>query len=423
MSFLHKLSFRFIFVYSIQYILYTFVRFETNLGFTQFHKFLWPAWRNIVTTLNDNLFHIRTTLIEPNGSTDTSFSWATLCAMLSISLVITVVWSIVDSKHPSYFIAEYWLRVAVRYFIAYFAFYYGIIKLFAVQMPAPSLSQLSTPLGDLSPTRLAWMFVGYSTSYQIFSGVMETLAGVFLLFRRTTTLGLLLSLAVFGNVVALNFSYDIPVKLMSIHFVLYSAYLLLFGYQRIIDFFFSNKPIPAATSYSMQLDNKWMRYGRIVVKCAFIYVSIIAVVVFAIRLYKSQHLVVNTKPIEQGMYDVKYFSINGDSGIADSIRWQDMALYGVIGSIKTSDTMFIQRYKRGYFSFEIDTTSKLLKIKRDYNDSSYLMSLRYEIPQGSVLRLAGLIRKDSLKVELIKRKDDYRLSKPNQFHWLQEVPQ
>jgi hypothetical protein len=414
MSSLHKIVFRFVAVYSIQYIPYTFIRF---------YKFLGPVWRSIATAFNDSLFHIRTTLVDPNSSTDTSLSWATLFTMLLISAVVTVVWSIADQKRPDYIIPEYWLRVAARYFVAYYALYYGIIKLFAIQMPFPSLSQLSTPLGDLSPTRLAWMFIGYSTSYQVFSGVLETLVGIFLLARRTTTLGLLLSLAVFGNVVAMNLAYDIPVKLMSIHFVIYTVYLLLFEYQRIVDFFFFNKPVPASITYHVKFSNNWMKYGRIIAKCVFTYFSIISVVLLSINIYKSNHLIVNTKPIEQGMYDVKHFAVNGDSAVVDSLRWKDMALYGVTGSIKTSDTIFVQRYKRGYFSFEIDSAAALMKVKRDYSDSVYLTSWKYQILDANVLKLTGLLGKDSIKVELIRRKSPYRLSGPDQFHWLQEAPQ
>ena len=41
---------------------------------------------------------------------------------------------------------------------------------------------------------------------------MEVFAGIFLLFRRTVTLGLLIATGVFINVMMLNLTYDIPVK-------------------------------------------------------------------------------------------------------------------------------------------------------------------------------------------------------------------
>lgn len=86
------------------------------------------------------------------------------------------------------------------------------MKMFCIQMPAPSLSQLATPLGDFGSMRLCWMYMGYSGPYQMFAGMVEVVAGLLLLYRRTVTLGLLIGLGVFSNVMTMNLSYDIPVK-------------------------------------------------------------------------------------------------------------------------------------------------------------------------------------------------------------------
>ena len=417
-----KFAFRFFSIYCCLYMLYTWLRFGTIPGLKELHWFLWPAFNAVVRFFNDHLLHVRTILVEPSSSTDTSFSWAAQYTMLIVSIVVAFVWSTLDRKRSNYLTAEYWLRVAVRYFIAYFALYYGIIKLFALQMPFPSLSQLSTPLGDLSPTRLSWMFIGASTSYQVFSGVIETMAGIFLINRRTVTLGALLSTAVFGNVVALNFSYDIPVKLMSAHFFILSGYLLLFESKRMIDFFL-NKPTVSTNLYNVSFDKKWEKYGRIAAKVAFVYVSVVMVFILSINTYKSQHLVVDTAPIEQGVYDVKYFSLNGDSVLAgrDSIRWRDLVLYGVTGSIKTADTIFVQRYERGYFSFDVNAAGQTMIIRRNYGDMNKIATLRYELPDSVTLRLSGTLRSDSLIVVLKKSNKRFALSQPNQFHWLQEA--
>jgi hypothetical protein len=418
---LRKVCFRFIATYSAMYMFYTLVRFQTIPGLSQLHRFLWPLWRSIVVTFNDHLLHIRPTLIDPNGSTDTSFSWASLYTMLLISVVITFVWTIIDRKRGEYDKAEYWLRTSVRYFIAYFALYYGIIKLFALQMPSPSPGQLATTLGDFSPTRLAWMFIGASTSYQVFSGVIETAAGLFLIYRRTITLGSILSVAVFGNVVALNFAYDIPVKLMSLHFLVMSVYLLMFESRRLVDFFLNRATLPT-NLYEVRFEGR-AKYAKIIAKLAFVYVGIIAVVMLSIRSYRSQHLEVNTKPIRQGFYDVKTFVVTGDSLINDSLKWHDLALYGVTGSIKTADTIFEQRYKRAYFSFEVDTVAKQFKMKRRYDDTTYIASLNYKVMGSEMLRLNGQFNGRNLMVIFRKRKEPYRLARPNQFHWLQEKPQ
>lgn len=65
--------------------------------------------------------------------------------------------------------------------------------------------------------------MGYSRTYTIFAGAGEVIGGVLLFFRRTTTLGALILCGVLANVVALNFSYGIPVKI-------FSSLLLLLAY-------------------------------------------------------------------------------------------------------------------------------------------------------------------------------------------------
>ena len=131
-----------------------------------------------VQVANTHLFHVRPVLVPPNGSGDTSWSWAHFWLMHLLAVVGTVVWSVLDARRPSYPRAAYWLRAMMRYEVAAAAIVYGVIKVLAQQMPFPNLSQLATPLGDFLPMRLSWMFVGYSTPYQMFSGVMELLAGV-----------------------------------------------------------------------------------------------------------------------------------------------------------------------------------------------------------------------------------------------------
>ena len=64
---------------------------------------------------------------------------------------------------------------------------------------------------------LLWTFMGASESYTIFSGISEMAGGLLVTARRTTLLGALVCIGVLGNIVMLNFSYDVPVKLLSCH--------------------------------------------------------------------------------------------------------------------------------------------------------------------------------------------------------------
>jgi hypothetical protein len=95
--------------------------------------------------------------------------------------------------------------------------------------------------GEMSPMGLAWRFFGYSDTYKIFMGVSEILAGFLLLFRRTVVLGALVSIAVCTNIVLVNFSFDVPVKLFSSHLLVFSILVLLPSLKAIFDFFLLQK--------------------------------------------------------------------------------------------------------------------------------------------------------------------------------------
>ncbi len=53
-----------------------------------------------------------------------------------------------------------------------------------------------------------WWMMGSSPAYTIFSGSIETLGGALLLFRRTATLGAIVSAGAMLNVWMLNMCYD-----------------------------------------------------------------------------------------------------------------------------------------------------------------------------------------------------------------------
>ncbi len=94
---------------------------------------------------------------------------------------------------------------------------------------------------------VAWYFVGGSTAYTIFSGVMEVLGGALMVVRRTATLGALVSCTVLTNIVLLNFCYDIPVKLYSSNLLLMAIFLAAADARRLLNVFVLNRPTARST--------------------------------------------------------------------------------------------------------------------------------------------------------------------------------
>ena len=186
---------------------------------------------------------------EPNGSGDTSWAFTEIKVFLSVAAAACVVWSVLDRKRANYTGSLFWLRMSVRYYVAAAALSYGIIKMFLLQMPFPTLSQLATPLGDLLPMRFSWLFIGFSAKYQFFSGSMEMLAGLLLLYRRTITAGLFAATGAFANVVMINMAYDVPVKLYSSHLLFCCLFLLALDAPRLIRFLVLNQPTPPTTAW------------------------------------------------------------------------------------------------------------------------------------------------------------------------------
>jgi hypothetical protein len=377
----------------------------------------------VVKTANANIFHVREVLVPLNGSGDTSYGWAQLWLFLWLSFIGCIAWSITDSERTNYRALNYGLCLFMRYYVAMIAFSYGIIKLFALQMPFPNLSQLATPLGDFLPMRLSWMFIGYSAPYQIFAGGLEVTVGVLLLYRRSVTPGILLATAVFTNVMMLNLSYDIPVKIFSIQIVLMCMYLLANEYDRIVCFLFLNKPAAVCSTYNFPYTKKWMRATRIILKIVFIIVAV------GLTFYQSWNWYAETshpqeiKPIKAGVYDVIVYAKNEDTIpplITDTLRWQDIIFEkSGSGSIKTSDTLFRHLYNRAYFSYSTDTLQHTMNFKKFAGDSAFIMSMHYALPDTNTVQLWAKERDDSLYVELKRSPRHFQLAE-KQFHWLSE---
>lgn len=419
-----KISFRFFFIYILfQITPWTWLDVIPGVGNVTQYYYQFIDW--LVYAANDHIFHVRQVLVPLNGSGDTSYAWAQLWLYLCLAIIGCITWSLVDRKSTHYIKSDYWLRTFVRYFIAMQALSYGIIKLFALQMVFPNLSQLATPLGDFLPMRLSWMFIGYSAPYQIFSGAMEVLAGVLLLNRKTLTMGLCVAVGVFANVVMLNLSYDIPVKLFSMHLLFYCLFLLAYDAKRLLQFFVLNQPVSPSYSYQISFPKKWLRYGRLALKSGFVMMTAIMPLINSYQRYTDTLSNNQIKPISAGMYDVKTFVINRDTvaiSASDTLVWKDVIFEkSGMGSVNSSDTLFRQRYHRGYFNYKPDSVTNTMSfIKRSVTgDSTFLFNSRYKLPNQNTIHLWAKIRNDSVFVEMVKSRRHFQLAE-RQFHWLSE---
>jgi len=411
-SFLRKVIFRFLFIFFILSIApWELIPFtEDFMSKIHYAPAIW---------VQNNILHNRIAIQHPDtGSGDTTDDWVLFGIMLLLSVIGCIVWSAADRKCTDYEKLKYRLRVLVRYYLAYMMFSYGFFKVFKAQFPFPTLTQLYTPLGDFTPMRLAWLFFGYSTPYTAFGGYAEVLGGLLLLFRKTITLGALVLLAVVGNVVMLNFSYDIPVKLFSCILLLMVLFLLAPDFSRLFSFFILNKPTVPSNS-GLRFEARWQKWPRIALMAVFWGYG------FFYTAYQgySQAATVRHKSEWHGAYDVLNYSLNGSADVAssaDTVRWSQVVIGEGWAPNEFSGAVRRGNLKAERVTFKTDSTKSRWTIAFRGDTSKTISATFAKLDSNRVL-LNGKLRNDSLRVVLKRNDREFTLLK-HPFHWVAEFP-
>ena len=143
-------------------------------------------------------------------------------------LILAIFFSVIISK-IKLVNNEKWseiIHTTITFFLAFFLLKYGADKIFKHQFYDAEPNTLFTPVGHLSKDILFWTSMGSSYSYNLFMGIIEIIPAFLLLWKRTRMLGAIISVGVLGNILVLNYSFDITVKLLSSLLFLSSIYIL-----------------------------------------------------------------------------------------------------------------------------------------------------------------------------------------------------
>lgn len=214
-------------------------------------------WDPFVQRLGAALLGIEVPDRLANGSGDQLIHYVEAFAHLLVALVVAVAWSLADRRRVADRPVVELARIYLRYLLAYTMLLYGMVKVLKSQFPEPAPGRLLVPLGQMSPMGLLWTFMGRSTAYTVFAGLAEVTGGALLLFRRTTALGALVLVGVLGNVVALNYCYDVPVKLFSTHLLVMALVLLAPDLRRIADLLVRNRATAPADLGAPPVPERW----------------------------------------------------------------------------------------------------------------------------------------------------------------------
>ena len=373
-------------------------------------------WHWIVPWFGENVLQLSYPItVRPNGSGDTTYNYVLQLLWIIFSLFITITWTILDRKRPSYHQFKYWSRIVIRYFLAYMLFVYGFVKVIKLQFPFPDLIRLTEPYGDSTPMGLAWTFVGYSSGYNLFTGGAEVLAGILIFYRRTTLFGSLVAMTVMTNVVAMNFAYDIPVKIFSLNLLIMATWIAWYDKDRLINFFFLNKiSLPSSMGYFYH--TKWKKIIQLSLKTVVILFALYSTLYSNLNMAKEYGDAAPKAPL-YGIYDVKTYSLQGKilpPLTTDSIRWKRIIISypGYARVTKMNDSTF-------WIKLKVDTIAKKLNFTSN-EDPEDKFTLNYSLKQKDELLINGMINKDSVAIAT-KRFDhtQFNLVKTG-FNWINE---
>lgn len=342
-------------------------------------------------------------------------------------LIAAGIWTLADRKRQEYNTLYYWLRVIIRYKLAMEMFTYSLIKVWPLQMPAPTISQLNTNFGDFNAAKLFWLTTGVSAGYQIFAGVIETIASLLLLYRKTTTIGALLFVSIMGPIVAINFGYDGGVQGVSVNLLILALILIAADFRRIWNFLVLSKNEALHYHYPV-FNTATSRYTRIGLKTFFI-LFFFVFHSYSIHVdYLAGGFRYSVKPglaKSIGFYNVSEYRVN-DVAIpyspTDSLRWQNVAfekwntisvkLAQPIRLLPKSKSKIYEVYGtagRHYFSYDTDTVKQIITLTNQV-DTLKKIAFSYKRPDEATLELNGKNEKGlPVYIRLEKIKKSYPL--------------
>lgn len=348
--------------------------------------------------------------VLPAGSGDTTYNYVQVFCFAVLAAAVTVVWSLLDRRRASYARLHEWLRVYIRFVLGATMLSYGSVKVIQSQFPPPALFRLMQPFGDASPMGLLWTFMGASRAYNFFTGAGEMLGGILLLFRRTTLLGALISSAVLANIVALNFSYDIPVKLYSLHLLAMAFFLAAPDLRRMVELFVLHKPKELFSS-------KWLRIGTMVLRTAVVIVLVLFLLQRARKVRGPAHAVAPRSPL-YGIWNVDALTVNGVERpplVTDAKRWRRMVFDRpqVVGIQMMDDEL------RRYFLTLDEKNGTMNLTEREKKHST---SLEYRRPDANTLIVDGTMDGQKLHATMHRTEPRAFLLTTRGFHWINEYP-
>jgi uncharacterized membrane protein YphA (DoxX/SURF4 family) len=415
-----RVAFRFCLVYFGLYCIYTQV-FGGLISIPKMESIdlssLWPM-REIIFWTAAHVFHAKLPLVfADSGSGDKTFDWVLTFFLLVFAALATAIWSVLDRRRHNYIALCKWFRLFIRFALASQLVGYGMAKVIPLQMPFPYLTRLIEPFGNFSPMGVLWSSIGASPAYEMFAGSAEMLGGALLILPWTTTLGALVCVADMTEIFMLNMTYDVPVKLFSIHLLLMALFLLAPEFQRLADFFFRNRTVAPSTQPQLFQTRRGNRIA-LATQIAF---GIWMIATAAYGGWDAWHTYGGGRPKSAlyGIWNVDELSIDGQARsplLTDYDRWRRVVF-------DFRERVTFQRMDDSFTGYgaSINVNDNTIALTKN-SDKNWKGNLTYQRVAQDRLILDGNMdsHKVHMQLQLVDRSKFLLVNRG--FHWDQEYP-
>lgn len=410
-----RMAFRLVFVYEILY------NFPFPLSMVAAIRGVFGWYDALLARMTiwtgAHIVHLSKPLVHsPLAGGDSLFGWVRNLTLILITVASAALWTILDRRRTHYRTLQEWLWLYVRVVLGSALIGYGALKVIKVQFPDMFLWRLLSPYSDSSPAGLLWSFMGYSRTYNMFSGLVEFIGGALLFVPRLATLGALVCVGAMANVFALNLGYDVSVKLYSLNLLLMGIYLLIPEGRRLLNVFVLNRPAEPV-QHPPLFRRKWLN------QAIFALQLVLLIAVGGFQLYQGYDRYTHAgdgapPPALYGAYNVDEFIVNGQTHPAtftDDLRWRRVTFerYNIVGILPAEGP--VRRYR-----VNLDQADGKLTLS-DTIPGSWQSQFTFEQTPSASLILRGEM--DDRKIQATLRRMDLK-SIPlyeNGFHWITEL--
>ena len=264
---------------------------------------------------------------------------------------------------------------------------WGLLKILHLHVTA-SLGLMEMPMTMVSGEKQLSHFFGQSYPMVCILGLLEISGAVFILFRKTKLLGIMILFVMTANIILIDILYYVPDPLFeAITLLIGVLYLAYQDKEKIINFFFSaNENLPKFNFNSTILKNT--------LRLSAIFIPIILLT----PRYRTQY-----RENLTGKYNILKMTINGNNKIIDQSSDTTFSkVYFDLGDFFIFTNSNFKKRQIGHFTINNATREFETTWQYPTGLNNNFKAKVTELDKDNRMKLSGIMGKDTLEMELEK---------------------